>query len=75
MNSSDDVAYRLSLAKGFLKEAEDDIKLMRWRSCVDSAQLTVENSGKAILMLFGVSPKTHEPAKHRPSCYKSVKFR
>ena len=64
MNSSDDVAYRLSLAKGFLKEAEDDLKLSRWRSCVDNAQLTVENSGKAILMLFGVSPKTHEPAKH-----------
>jgi len=37
--------------------------LKRWRSCVDSAQLSVENSGKAILMLFGISPKTHEPAR------------
>ena len=24
----------------------------------------MENSGKAILMLFGISPKTHEPTKH-----------
>ena len=64
MNSNDDVKYRLNLAKGFFGEAEDDRKLRRWRSCVDNAQLTVENSGKAILMLFGVSPKTHEPAKH-----------
>ena len=64
MNSIDDVKYRLSLAKGFLGEAEEDLKLKRWRSCVDNAQLVVENAGKAILMLFGVSPKTHEPAKH-----------
>ena len=64
MNSDDDVKYRLNLARGFLREAEEDFGLNRWRSCVDNAQLSVENSGKAILMLFGVSPKTHEPAKH-----------
>jgi HEPN domain-containing protein len=63
MNSREDVEYRLNLAKGFLKEAEEDFQLKRWRSCVNSAQLSVENSGKAILMIFGVSPKTHEPAK------------
>ena len=54
----------MGLAEGFLKEAEEDIQLKRWRSCVDNAQLSVENSGKAVLSLFGVSPKTHEPAKH-----------
>jgi HEPN domain-containing protein len=64
VNSREDVEYRLNLAKGFLQEAEDDFELKRWRACVDSSQLVVENSGKAILMLFGVSPKTHEPAKH-----------
>lgn len=64
MNSSDDVKYRLDLAKGFLKEAEEDFQLKRWRSCVDNSQLAVENFGKAILMLFGISPKTHEPARH-----------
>lgn len=64
MNSKADVAYRLNLAKGFLREAEEDLQLERWRSCVDNSQLCVENSGKAILMLFGVSSKTHEPAKH-----------
>ena len=63
MNSRDDVAYRLKLADGFLDEAEEDFNLKRWRSCVDSSQLVVENAGKAILMLFGISPKTHEPAK------------
>ncbi|NIW80294.1 MAG: HEPN domain-containing protein [Calditrichae bacterium] len=64
MNSNDEVQYRLKLAEGFLTEAEEDYKLKRWRSCVDNAQVSVEDSGKAILTLFGVSPKTHEPAKH-----------
>jgi HEPN domain-containing protein len=64
VNSAKDVEYRLGLAKGFLKEAEQDFQLSRWRACVDNAQLSVENGGKAVLMLFGVSPKTHDPAKH-----------
>ena len=64
MNSNDDVKYRLNLAKGFLREAEEDFQLKRWRSCVDNSQLAVENFGKGILMLFGLSPKTHDPARH-----------
>ena len=63
MNAPDEVAYRLALAQGFLTESEQDIDLARWRSCVDNAQLTVENAGKTILASFGVTPKTHDPAK------------
>lgn len=63
MNAPDEVAYRLALAKGFLAEAEQDMQLQRWRSCVDNAQLTVENVGKSALALFSVAPKTHEPAR------------
>jgi HEPN domain-containing protein len=62
VRASDDVAYRLALAEGFLAEAEQDVGLGRWRSCVDNAQLAVENAGKAVLMWFGVPPKTHDPA-------------
>jgi HEPN domain-containing protein len=58
-----EVAYRLALAEGFLTEATQDMKLERWRSCVDNAQLVVENSGKAVLALFGITPKTHDPAR------------
>lgn len=64
VNSQDDVEYRIKLAQGFFKEAAEDIKLKRWRSCVANSQLVVENAGKAVLMLFGISPKTHEPVKH-----------
>ena len=61
MNSHEDASYRLNLARGFLKEAEEDRVLKRWRACVSSAQLSAENSGKALLMLFGIAPKTHQP--------------
>ncbi len=71
MNSREDVEYRLNLSKGFLREAEQDFQLGRWRSCVANAQLSVENAGKAVLMLFGVSTKTHEPAKHMAHLIKS----
>ena len=63
MNAADDVAYRFGLANGFLNEAEQDMQLARWRSCVDNSQLAVENAGKAALFLFGVAPKSHEPAR------------
>ena len=63
MSASKDVDYRIALATGFLGEAEQDFTLQRWRSCVDNAQLVVENAGKAALALFGISPKTHDPAR------------
>jgi HEPN domain-containing protein len=54
----------MALAKGFLGEAEQDFELGRWRSCVDNAQLTVENAGKSALAILGVASKTHDPARH-----------
>jgi HEPN domain-containing protein len=63
VSASKDVDYRIALAAGFPAEAEQDFALERWRSCVDNAQLTVENAGKAVLALFGITPKTHDPAR------------
>ena len=63
MRFNEEVRFRLRLAAGFLDEAEQDHGLERWRSCVDNAQLTVENAGKAVLALFGIPPKTHDPAR------------
>ncbi len=63
MSTSRDVDYRIALAAGFLAEADQDFALERWRSCVDNAQLAVENAGKAALALFGIAPKTHDPAR------------
>lgn len=62
VNSRSEIGFRLGLAQGFLREAVQDLELERWRSCVDNSQLAVENTGKAVLGLFGVPPKTHDPA-------------
>lgn len=62
MNSHADAEYRLRLAKGFREEAVQDFQLQRWRSCVDNAQLSVENAGKAIIAIFEPVEKTHNPA-------------
>ena len=52
MNCKEEAHYRLRLAEGFLIEAKQDLSLSRWRSCVDNSQLSVENSGKAIIVIF-----------------------
>lgn len=57
-----DADYRRRLAAGFLKEADEDFVSSRWRACVDNAQLSVENSGKAVIALFRPVEKTHDPS-------------
>ncbi|NTU96636.1 MAG: HEPN domain-containing protein [Chlorobiaceae bacterium] len=64
MGIQNDVAYRLELARGFLNEAEQNFAARHWRSCVSVSILVVENTGLAVLMLFGVSPLTHKPGRH-----------
>jgi HEPN domain-containing protein len=62
VNYKDSIKYRLKLAEGFLKEADQDLELERYRSCVDNAQLSIENSVKAVLFFFGPVARTHNPA-------------
>lgn len=60
MDSERDVWYRLRLGAGFLNEAEEDVRLSRWRSCVDSAQVAVANAIKAVVGRFGPIPCSHD---------------
>jgi HEPN domain-containing protein len=60
VKSSRDAEFRLELADGFLKEADQDLGLSRWRSCVDNAQMSVENSAKAVIALRRPVPKVHQ---------------
>ena len=64
MGSERDIEYRIELARGFLNESEQDFSLKRWRACVSGSILVLENTGLAVLMLFGVSPLTHKPGRH-----------
>jgi len=60
MNPRQDTEFRLKLAAGFLREAEEDIQLSRWRSCVDNAQMAVENAAKAVIAMRGPVPRIHK---------------
>ena len=60
VDSERDVDFRLRLADGFLGEARDDVTRARWRSCVDNAQLAVENAVKAVIARFVPVPRTHD---------------
>ena len=57
MTAQDDALFRLRLARGFLKEAEQDFDLERWRSCVDNAQLAVETQAKSSLLFSDQLPE------------------
>ncbi len=61
MNSYDQAHYRLRVAEGYLKEAQEDVGLRRWRSCVDNSQLAAEQAAKAVLGLLGPIGRTHTP--------------
>jgi hypothetical protein len=61
MSAHDEIGYRLRLAEGYRQEARQDAALRRWRSCVDSSQLAVENAAKTALALVGPVSRTHEP--------------
>lgn len=63
MDSIEEAKFRLRLSEGFLKEAEDFFNLSHWRSCVSSAQLTVENASKAVLTFFQPIVKLHGISK------------
>jgi HEPN domain-containing protein len=64
MELQNNVEYRLQLAQGYLQEAEENYAQQRWRACFSCSILVIENAGIAILMLFGVSPMTHQPGRH-----------
>jgi len=64
MTAKEDACYRLRLAEGFYNEARQDMAFSRWRSCVDNSQLSVENSAKTILAIFGPVERSHAPSKY-----------
>lgn len=62
MNSENDAKYRLKLAEGFLKEAEENLGYGQIRACVSNSQLAIENGAKAVILCFGPLGRTHNPA-------------
>lgn len=63
MESPDDAHYRLRLAEGFLRKAEEDYALKCWWSVVGNSQLAAENAAKAVLSLIQPVPRVHDPGR------------
>lgn len=64
MDAREDARFRLRLAEGFLAEAEQDLSLGRWRSCVDNSQLAIENAAKSVIAQRGPVGRTHSPTTY-----------
>ncbi len=60
MNSREDAAYRLTLARGYLARAESAAVDRQWDGCLANAQEAVENAGKSILAHFRPIPMAHD---------------
>ncbi|MEX2706848.1 MAG: hypothetical protein Q6352_016575 [Candidatus Freyrarchaeum guaymaensis] len=51
MNSEEEASYRLTLAEGYLKRAQDAATHKDYLSVISNSQLAVENSAKTIQLL------------------------
>jgi len=63
VNFKEDGEYRKRLAEGFLTEVRHNLQHGLWRSCVDNAQLSIENSCKMVIALLEPVEKTHNPSR------------
>lgn len=62
MNSKEDAQYRVNLSQEYLENAQKNVKLEMWSSCVGNALLSRENAAKAIIACFEPVEHTHAPA-------------
>jgi HEPN domain-containing protein len=62
LDPREEVLYRYRLAVNYLREAENAFMREEWRLVVASAQLSVENSAKAIISYFKVPSWSHDPS-------------
>ena len=62
MTPLEDAKYRVKLAREHLEDAIFEHDHGRWSKTALSAQLSVENSAKAVISFFGPLSKTHDLA-------------
>jgi HEPN domain-containing protein len=62
MTALEDAKYRLKLSREHLEDGAFEYDHGRWSKVALSAQLSVENSAKAVISLFGPVAKTHDLA-------------
>ena len=62
MNSEEEASYRLTLAEGYLKRAQEAATHKDYLSVISNSQLAVENSAKTIISCFRIPSWSHDPS-------------
>lgn len=62
MNSEEEAKYRLTLADGYLRRAEEASTRGDHFSVISNSQLAVENSAKSVISCFRIPSWSHDPS-------------
>ena len=60
MKSKNESIFRVILAREHLQDARFELNARRYPKCVQSAQLSIENSAKSLVEAFGISSQEHD---------------
>lgn len=62
IDSSEEVVYRLNLAKEHFQAMLKRVKVDDWVGVVQASQLTVEDAAKAVIAYFMIPSWSHDPS-------------
>jgi len=62
LNSEEEAKYRLILAEGYLRRAEEALIREDHFAVISNSQLAVENSAKAVISCFRIPSWSHDPS-------------
>ena len=63
LNPREEALYRLELARGYLERARKALALGDFADTMGEAQLSVENSAKAVISCFQIPSWSHDPSE------------
>ncbi len=63
INPESEVKYRIKLAEGYAERARKFLRQGFYKECVEAAQLSIENSAKAIVALRRMPSWSHDPSQ------------
>ena len=72
INPSKECKYRIKLAMKYLEDAKNALELNDYRRVIQSSQLCVENSAKAVISIFRIPSWSHNPAPELLDILKQV---
>lgn len=75
LNPKEEALYRLELARGHLERARKALALGDFADTMGEAQLSVENSAKAVISCFQIPSWSHDPSEELLDVIKSNRLR